>query len=152
MNKISTTVDGCDGQERNICRGGKVDTSRLWTVSRQKFLYKNWVSSKRLVKQRGQPLDKDSQKPNSTQDICARADDARMLGLAFSGGGIRSATFNLGILQALSKLGLLGHIDYLSTVSGGGYIGSWMTAWVNRRMGLDFSDCVRTGYSCLLAK
>ncbi|MCX6627746.1 MAG: hypothetical protein NTW28_08970, partial [Candidatus Solibacter sp.] len=50
----------------------------------------------------------------------------RPLGLAFSGGGIRSATFNLGVLQGLAELGLLPFIDYLSTVSGGGYIGSWL--------------------------
>jgi hypothetical protein len=50
----------------------------------------------------------------------------RPLGLAFSGGGIRSATFNLGVLQGLAELGLLPFIDYLSTVSGGGFIGSWM--------------------------
>lgn len=49
----------------------------------------------------------------------------RLFGLAFSGGGIRSATFNLGVLQALDKLGLLRFVDYLSTVSGGGYIGAW---------------------------
>lgn len=55
------------------------------------------------------------------------------IGLAFSGGGIRSATFNLGILQGLAKLGLLKEIDYLSTVSGGGYIGSWLTAWIKRK-------------------
>ena len=54
------------------------------------------------------------------------------LGLSFSGGGIRSATFNLGVLQALARLRLLGRFDYLSTVSGGGYIGSWLTAWIHR--------------------
>ena len=54
------------------------------------------------------------------------------LGLAFSGGGIRSATFNLGVLQALSELRLLKQFDYLSTVSGGGYIGSWLSAWIHR--------------------
>src|SRR5208337_5676593 len=43
-----------------------------------------------------------------------------LIGLAFSGGGIRSATFNLGILQALAENGLLHKFDYLSTVSGGG--------------------------------
>jgi predicted acylesterase/phospholipase RssA len=53
-----------------------------------------------------------------------------LLGLALSGGGIRSATFNLGLLQALAEKGLLQRIDYLSTVSGGGYIGSWLTAWI----------------------
>lgn len=59
------------------------------------------------------------------------------MGLAFSGGGIRSATFNLGILQSLARLDLLRHFDYLSTVSGGGYIGSWLTAWLSRRKCLD---------------
>ncbi|KAK5582166.1 hypothetical protein RB653_003749 [Dictyostelium firmibasis] len=47
-----------------------------------------------------------------------------LVGLALSGGGIRSATFNLGLLQALSKHKLFKKIDYLSTVSGGGFIGS----------------------------
>src|SRR4051794_19109899 len=48
-----------------------------------------------------------------------------LVGLAFSGGGIRSATFNLGILRAFARSGFLKSIDYLSTVSGGGYIGAW---------------------------
>jgi hypothetical protein len=48
------------------------------------------------------------------------------IGLALSGGGIRSATFCLGLLRALAKNGVLHRFDYLSTVSGGGYIGS---AW-----------------------
>jgi hypothetical protein len=55
------------------------------------------------------------------------------LGLALSGGGIRSATFNLGLLQALDQLGVLKHVDYLATVSGGGYIGGFWTAWLLRR-------------------
>src|SRR5215813_9551282 len=54
------------------------------------------------------------------------------VGIAFSGGGIRSATFNLGVLQALAGLGLLRIFDYMSTVSGGGYVGSWFSAWVHR--------------------
>ena len=52
--------------------------------------------------------------------------------LCLSGGGIRSATFALGVLQGLARLSLLKQFDYLSTVSGGGYIGSWLTAWVHR--------------------
>ena len=54
-----------------------------------------------------------------------------MVGLALSGGGIRSATFSLGVMQALSHNGLMDKVDYLSTVSGGGYIGSaltWLTS------------------------
>ena len=74
--------------------------------------------------------------------------------LCFSGGGIRSATFCLGVIQALAKhkltgsfssaelsvndpkditasanQSLLSRFHYLSTVSGGGYIGSWLSAW-----------------------
>ena len=48
-------------------------------------------------------------------------------GIALSGGGIRSASFCLGILQALSYAGWLKKLDYLSTVSGGGYIGGSLT-------------------------
>jgi len=49
--------------------------------------------------------------------------------LALSGGGVRSATFNLGVLQRLHELGILQKLDYLSTVSGGGYIGSSLIAY-----------------------
>ncbi len=49
--------------------------------------------------------------------------------LCLSGGGIRSASFALGVMQALARHGLLFSFDYLSTVSGGGYIGSWLSAW-----------------------
>jgi hypothetical protein len=71
-----------------------------------------------------------------------------------SGGGIRSATFCLGVVQALagyaydaeskkwtsertSENSLLGRFHYLSTVSGGGYFGSWLSSWRKRE---DFAD------------
>jgi hypothetical protein len=59
--------------------------------------------------------------------------NAPRVGLAFSGGGIRSATFNLGVIQALAERKLLRGFDYLSTVSGGGYIGGWLAALIHRR-------------------
>jgi hypothetical protein len=52
--------------------------------------------------------------------------------LCLSGGGIRSATFNLGVLQGLARHKLLSKFDYLSTVSGGGFVGGWLTAWIHR--------------------
>src|SRR5687768_12853835 len=62
--------------------------------------------------------------------------DAPLVGLALSGGGIRSACFGLGVLQALQKLKLFEHLDYISTVSGGGYIGGWLQAAIaNQRAG-----------------
>ena len=52
--------------------------------------------------------------------------------LCISGGGIRSATFGLGILQGLARCGLLDKFHYLSTVSGGSYIGAWLSTWIKR--------------------
>src|SRR2546429_8999082 len=71
-------------------------------------------------------------RPAANDDPDQRARSMDLIGLAFSGGGIRSATFNLGILQGLANRNLIPHIDYLSTVSGGGYIGAWLTAWICR--------------------
>ncbi|MEO6036464.1 MAG: hypothetical protein ABIQ35_14525, partial [Verrucomicrobiota bacterium] len=48
-------------------------------------------------------------------------------GLALSGGGIRSATFCLGVTQILARKKLIEQFDYLSTVSGGGYLGSFLS-------------------------
>jgi hypothetical protein len=48
--------------------------------------------------------------------------------LAFSGGGIRSAAVCLGALQSLHSKRGIDSIDYLSTVSGGGYIGACLSA------------------------
>ena len=59
------------------------------------------------------------------------ANKEHTVALALSGGGIRSATFSLGVLVALARRGLLPQFDYLSTVSGGGYLGSFLTAFLN---------------------
>src|SRR4051794_14358855 len=55
--------------------------------------------------------------------------------LCISGGGVRSATFGIGVLHGLAKLwpsSPLPEFDFLSTVSGGGYVGSWFSAWAAR--------------------
>ncbi len=79
--------------------------------------------------------------PDPAADDCARLvaiqkrmldDDTGLAALCLSGGGIRSATFALGVVQALAKIGILERFDYLSTVSGGGYLGSWLSAWAQR--------------------
>src|SRR3569833_1090573 len=67
-------------------------------------------------------------RPNRDGEGC----DGPLSALCLSGGGIRSATFNLGVLQALARINLLGKFDYLSSVSGGGYIASWLRAWMHR--------------------
>lgn len=66
----------------------------------------------------------------------AQTEEQPFTALCISGGGIRSATFSLGVLQALARRGIIDKFDYLSTVSGGGYIGGWLTAWAQRAGGL----------------
>lgn len=61
--------------------------------------------------------------------------DAPVVGLALSGGGIRSATFCLGLFQALARQKLVRRADYLSTVSGGGYFGSFLGTAFSRENG-----------------
>ncbi|MDB6120429.1 MAG: hypothetical protein JWO08_4210 [Verrucomicrobiaceae bacterium] len=66
---------------------------------------------------------------NVTEKKCEDIQNQRpqnMVGLAFSGGGVRSATFTLGVLQAIAQKGRLRQIDYLSTISGGGFTGSFL--------------------------
>lgn len=75
---------------------------------------------------------RDDDRDSRDRVIAAHAQTLRSA-LCLSGGGIRSATFNLGILQGLARHGLLEKFDYLSTVSGGGFTGSWLTAWIHRR-------------------
>ena len=83
---------------------------------------------------RGRPADLGI-RPAAQSDVIRRAHNLNLAGLAFSGGGIRSATFNLGILQALAENKLLRDFDYLSTVSGGGYIGGWFSKWLKELNG-----------------
>lgn len=63
--------------------------------------------------------------------------DDNRFGIALSGGGIRSATINLGILKTLNKFGLIKQADYLSTVSGGGYTGAYIQATLRNEGNLE---------------
>lgn len=81
------------------------------------------------------------------QEFALALNKQKSAALCLSGGGIRSASFALGVMQALAswppdpktaatpgpREALLGQFHYLSTVSGGGYIGSWLTAWLHQR-------------------
>jgi hypothetical protein len=63
--------------------------------------------------------------------------NAAEIGLAISGGGVRSATYGLGVLQGMARIGcgeesLLGQLGYLSSVSGGSYLNSWFSTWISR--------------------
>jgi hypothetical protein len=76
---------------------------------------------------------KDVYKINDTlSGIYAHIHRQRHSALCVSGGGIRSASFGLGVVQGLARYDLLDRFEYLSTVSGGGYLGSWLSAWIHR--------------------
>lgn len=89
------------------------------------------------------PIDFDGVEAHEQAQVAARQQamlggaGKPLLGVAFSGGGIRSATFNLGIVQGLAKSGLLPRVDYLSTVSGGGFVGTWLHGVIKRHAGGD---------------
>ncbi len=64
-----------------------------------------------------------------TVELVRTAHQLEFSALCLSGGGIRSAAFSVGLLEGLARHGRLGTFDYLSTVSGGGYAGAWLSAW-----------------------
>ncbi|MEL6923330.1 MAG: hypothetical protein AAFO94_04715 [Bacteroidota bacterium] len=63
--------------------------------------------------------------------------DINRFGIALSGGGIRSATINLGFLKTLNLFNILKKADYLSTVSGGGYTGAYIQATLKEEESYD---------------
>ena len=78
-----------------------------------------------------QRLDEAEQAAIKTRRHNYRTEDtSHAVGLSLSGGGIRSATFSLGVLIALARRNILPQIDYLSTVSGGGYLGAFLLAFL----------------------
>jgi hypothetical protein len=73
----------------------------------------------------------DGAPPEKRADYYRKARENGQAALCLSGGGIRSAAFALGVLQGLSRKRLLTGFHYLSTVSGGGYIGGWLQRWIH---------------------
>src|ERR1700744_4497706 len=88
------------------------------------------------------PLPQPAPLPGTLLEIYQALNADNRWAVCLSGGGIRSAAFALGILQRLAQLQVtskregenatpaLTQFEYLSTVSGGGYIGSWFSAWL----------------------
>jgi len=87
------------------------------------------INQRRVRDPRGEiKLQKEALEDISGDPVWAPPENAKVVGLALSGGGIRSAAFCLGALQALHETRVLDRVDYLSTVSGGGYVGCSLTA------------------------
>ncbi len=80
-------------------------------------------------------------------ELPSLSEDDDLWGISFSGGGVRSATFCLGVLQALTRKNWMKRFDYLSTVSGGGYIGSCLSSLLTDRpdTGMDDENSPFTG-------
>src|SRR5262245_33950561 len=93
-------------------RSARIDPRSTEVLDREKAYIEKW----RRVANVGRPADEF---------------EKTLSGLAISGGGIRSATFALGVTQAFAAKDLMRRFDYLSTVSGGGYLGSSLT-WLTR--------------------
>ncbi len=68
---------------------------------------------------------------NANQQDQLKDIENNLRGLSISGGGIRSSTFSIGVIQSLAKANLLKDFDYISTVSGGGYTGSLLSTMLN---------------------
>ena len=69
-------------------------------------------------------------------ELYGRSGNFDTLGVALSGGGIRSAAFCIGALQALDAHEILENADYLSTVSGGGYAGVAVSSAMSQQDGV----------------
>ncbi len=131
-------VDNSSGKE-NDNSGGDTDSYIEYDAKDIQYFGAQGVIEKELEyirRRRGLP-----------EQEASGSDELRLTGLALSGGGIRSASFSLGVMQALAHNGWLKNFDYLSTVSGGGYIGasvSWLLSQEHdpdttgiKRFGLD---------------
>ena len=96
------------------------------TAPFQSFIQADAIRSKeaRFIHRRRQALGRENVSAGFEREV------ENATGLCLSGGGIRSATFSLGIVQVLASQGMLPQIDYLSTVSGGGYLGTFLTAFL----------------------
>ncbi|HEV7765438.1 MAG TPA: patatin-like phospholipase family protein, partial [Thermoanaerobaculia bacterium] len=108
----------------NLADAEEFDPDSVFNLNREMFdaLFSDWL--RRAADMRFRDI---------VARIHARARSGQLrTALSISGGGIRSATFALGVMQGLARTHILEKFDYVSTVSGGGYIGSWLSSWVRR--------------------
>ncbi len=90
------------------------------------------MTSLARMKQGAEPLSWDVVRHDELLALGPAARPGQLLALCLSGGGVRSAAYCLGVLQALAGAGHLTRFHYLSTVSGGGYAGAWLQTMIQR--------------------
>jgi len=102
------------------CSDDLVSAEQGFLLADHKLRWKDWQP----------PEQSTAAQDSETQKI---VQEAPWTGIALSGGGIRSATFCLGALQAFAASGILRRADYISSVSGGGYTASALQWWWSRK-------------------
>jgi len=140
---LDVTV-GFPGQPDRVFRIGLLASVNrvlaLWEVLREEYaaLKPDWRAELESDPVLADPLKSPAEKLAAVFALAHRRSKQGdgLSGLCCSGGGIRSATFNLGVLQGLARIGILERFSYLSSVSGGGYIASWLSGWIHRAGGL----------------
>ncbi len=116
------TVDTNGPNKRTVC----ADRETVYAEERLR------IDRRRVVAGLSQPCSDCGENVNSAKKEGPDPEsDPHFVGLALSGGGLRSAMFNLGLLQAFQQAGLMRFVDYLATVSGGGYVGGYYAALGN---------------------
>jgi len=110
---VDTETQGSAGPQDDKLRGLNIPFDEVFSAE-----IKDWVSKLPKYKD-GVEGPKFPNHPDPRNNL---------VGLAMSGGGTRSATFNLGVTQALAQYGFMEHVDYMSTISGGGYLGTSFTS------------------------
>ena len=119
-------------QDRSIWKPRRRNPKRAITPG---FTFKEVFATEleEIEKRWGQVYPDGSRHRGSSRETNTETVEHGLVGIAFSGGGIRSAAFNLGVTQALHKHGVFDHVDYMSTVSGGGYLGSSISTLMRSR-------------------
>jgi len=120
MNTTDSTVREIETRKDAAGLDGEADVpdnSRYETITLEMLRSEEWrhIAARRVAAKVA--TKDDSEKPPHD-----------LVGLSLSGGGVRSSMFSTGVLQGLHKIGLLKHVDYLATVSGGGFIGGFLTS------------------------
>lgn len=147
MNVIVSAAAACPGDAQRKPEGPRARLGSIPPVDLSAVLLEehNDVIARRKIVRPDQNKEIEAiDNRNAAQDIAAIGDPLEsylkkahecgdLNALCLSGGGIRSAAFALGVIQGLAKLGILDKIDRLSTVSGGGYAGGYLTAWVHHK-------------------
>jgi len=114
-----------------MARQSSVGLPEQGEINRNKQIPPPEMQSSKQMPQDQEQTEQGRQKAMDIYDLPNHPSQS-VMGLALSGGGIRSATFSLGLLQGFNEHGWLRLFDYLSTVSGGGFTGGWWSAWLSR--------------------